>query len=119
MQINEVLHLYSDYFAGYENDMLIHFVIFWLKKDLSVEELTTFENQVLSLENISSVEQLYLGKPASTTKRPVIDDSYDICLTVMLKDIAAHDSYQEDPLHLDFIKKCSHMWEKVKIYDAE
>ena len=98
--------------------MLLHIVVFWLKKDLSEEELTTFENEVRSLENISSVEQLHVGKPASTTKRPVIDDSYDFCLTVMLKDLAAHDDYQEDPLHLDFIKNCSHMWEQVKIYDA-
>ena len=113
------MHLYYDYLAGYLCNMLLHIVVFWLKKDLSEEELTTFENEVRSLENISSVEQLYVGKPASTTKRPVIDDSYDLCLTVMLKDIASHDSYQEDPLHLDFIKNCSHMWEKVKIYDAD
>ena len=65
--------------------MLLHIVLFWLKKDLSEEELKTFENEVRSLENISSVEQLHVGKPASTTKRPVIDDSYDFCLTVMLK----------------------------------
>ena len=99
--------------------MLLHIVVFWLKKDLTKEELTTFENEVRSLENISSVEQLHVGKPASTAKRPVIDDSYDFCLTVMLIDIVAHDTYQEDPLHLDFIKHCSHMWEKVKIYDAK
>lgn len=99
--------------------MLTHIVVFWLKKDISEKELSTFENQVRSLENISSVEQIHVGKPASTMKRPVIDDSFDFCLTVVLKDIAAHDTYQQDPLHLDFIKNCSHMWEKVKIYDAE
>jgi hypothetical protein len=98
--------------------MLLHIVLFWLKKNLSEEELTTFENEVISLENISSVEQLHVGKPATTPNRPVIDDSYDFCLTVMLRDISAHDTYQNDPLHLNFIKNCSHMWEKVKIYDA-
>lgn len=113
------MHLYYDYIAGYLYNMLLHIVVFWLKKDLSEEELKTFENEVRSLENISSVEQLFVGKPASTTKRPVIDDSYDFCLTVMLRDIAGHDTYQEDPLHLEFIKNCSHMWEKVKIYDAD
>jgi len=49
----------------------------------------------------------------------VIDDSYDFCLTVILKDLAAHDKYQEDEIHLGFIEACSHMWERVKIYDAE
>jgi len=99
--------------------MLVHIVLFWLKKDLSNDDLIIFEKEVSSLEKISSVEHLYVGQPAGTTKRPVIDDSYDFCLTVVLKDIAAHDAYQEDPIHLEFIKNCSHMWEQVKIYDAE
>ena len=99
--------------------MLVHIVLFWLKKDLSKDDLIIFEKEVSSLENISSVEHLYVGQPAGTTKRPVIDDSYDFCLTVVLNDIAAHDAYQEDPIHLEFIKNCSHMWEKEKIYDAQ
>jgi len=99
--------------------MLVHIVLFWLKKDLSNDDLIIFEKEVSSLEKISSVEHLYVGQPAGTTKRPVIDNSYDFCLTVVLKDIAAHDAYQEDLIHLEFIKNCSHMWEQVKIYDAE
>lgn len=99
--------------------MLIHTVLFWLKKDLTDEDLTLFEQKLRALEKISSVEQMFLGRPSSTTKRPVIDDTYDFCLTVALKDLTAHDVYQEDPLHLAFIEKCSHMWERVKIYDAD
>lgn len=99
--------------------MLIHTVLFWLKKDLTDEDLTLFEQKLRALEKISSIEQMFLGRPSSTTKRPVIDDTYDFCLTVALKDLTAHDVYQEDPLHLAFIENCSHMWERVKIYDAD
>jgi len=99
--------------------MLVHTVLFWLKNDLSDEERNEFEKELHSLQAIPSVEQLFVGQPASTTKRPVIDDSYDFCLTVLLCDIGAHDQYQEDPQHLEFIQKCSHLWEKVMIYDAE
>ena len=99
--------------------MLIHTVLFWLKKDLTDEDLTLFEQKLRALEKISSVEQMFLGRPSSTTKRPVIDDTYDFCLTVALKDLTAHGVYQEDPLHLAFIENCSHMWERVKIYDAD
>ena len=98
--------------------MLIHTVLFWLKKDLTDEDLTLFEQKLRALEKISSVEQMFLGRPSSTTKRPVIDDTYDFCLTVALKDLTAHDVYQEDPLHLAFIENCSHMSDRVKIYDA-
>ena len=57
--------------------MLVHTVLFWLKKDLSKDDLIIFEKEVTSLGKISSVEHLYVGQPAGTTKRPVIDDSYD------------------------------------------
>ena len=98
--------------------MLIHTVIFWLKKDLPDEDLTYFKDELGSLEKISNVEQMFIGRPSATAQRPVMEDSYDFCLTVALKDLAAHNVYQEDPLHLAFIENCSHMWERVKIYDA-
>ena len=99
--------------------MLVHTVFFWLKPDLSEEEKAQFQAGVESLATIESTEQVLIGTPANTTKRPVIDDSYDCALTVILGDIDAHDLYQEDPIHLKFVEECAHLWEKVKIYDAD
>jgi len=48
----------------------------------------------------------------------VVDDSYDCALSVVLRDLDAHDLYQADPIHLAFIEKCGHLWERVVIYDA-
>ena len=99
--------------------MLIHTVIFWLKNDLSEDQKNIFINQVKTLGEISSVEDFHLGTPACTPKRPVVEDSYDCAITVVLKDMAAHDDYQADPIHLEFIEKCKEMWERVVIYDAD
>jgi len=99
--------------------MLVHTVIFWLKKDLSEDQQVVFTNEVKTLGEISSVESIHLGTPAPTPKRPVIEDSYDYAITVVLKDMDAHDQYQVDPIHLDFIDKCKDMWERVVIYDAD
>ena len=99
--------------------MLIHTVIFWLKKDLTVDQRNIFANEVRTLGEISSVESFHLGTPAPTTKRPVIEDSYDFAITVVMKDMDAHDHYQADPIHLEFIDKCKIMWERVVIYDAD
>jgi hypothetical protein len=99
--------------------MLIHTVIFWLKKDLTEDQKVEFTNEVKTLGEISSVESFHLGTPAPTPKRPVIEDSYDYAITVVLKDMDAHDDYQVDPIHLDFIDKCKDMWERVVIYDAD
>jgi len=99
--------------------MLVHTVIFWLKKDLSEDQQVVFTNEVKTLGEISSVESFHIGTPAPTPKRPVIEDSYDYAITVVLKDMEAHDDYQVDPTHLDIIHKCKDFWERVVIYDAD
>ena len=99
--------------------MLIHTVLFWLKPELSKEDFSSFEENLGKLKDIQSIDFAHIGKPANTSKRPVIDDSYDYCLTVGLENLEAHDNYQEDKIHLDFIKNCSQMWDRVLIYDAE
>ena len=99
--------------------MLVHSVFFWLKENLNEKEVELFRNELGNLGQIPEVEKLYIGKPAPTSKRPVIDDSYDFCLTVVLENVSAHDKYQESHIHLEFIEKCSQLWERVKIYDAE
>ena len=99
--------------------MLVHTVIFWLKNNLSDEKRNTFFKEVATLGTIPSVEDFHLGTPAQTPKRPVIDDSYDCAVTVVLQDLAAQDQYQIDPIHQEFIDTCSSFWERVVIYDAD
>lgn len=99
--------------------MLTHIVIFWLKKDLTDEQVTFFEKRLVGLGEIKSVHQYHFGKPAQTPKRPVVDDSYTYSINVILEDMEAHDAYQLDPIHKAFIEDCSPLWDKVKIYDFE
>ncbi|OUU26898.1 MAG: transcription-repair coupling factor [Verrucomicrobia bacterium TMED44] len=99
--------------------MIVHTVIFWLKEDLCNRDKEKFKQEVEKLAKIASVENFYLGTPSATPKRPVVDDTYDFALTVALKDMAAHDHYQADPIHLDFIEQCKEYWQKVLIYDAD
>ena len=99
--------------------MLVHSVYFWLKPELTASQRADFRRGVESLGGIKAVEKVHVGVPAKTEKRPVIDDSYSVALTVICKDIAAHDAYQVDPIHLAFIASCKTFWTKVQIYDAE
>ena len=98
--------------------MLVHSVFFWLKPDLSATQRVEFRRALETLSGVKSVERVYVGTPAATAKRPIIDDSYSFALTVVCKDVAAHDAYQVDPLHQAFVAKCSAMWTRVQIYDA-
>ncbi len=98
--------------------MLIHTVYFWLKPDLTPAQRAEFRRGVESLAAIKAVEKVYVGTPAATQKRPIIDDSYAVALTVICQDVSAHDAYQVDPIHLAFVERFKTFWSRVQIYDA-
>jgi hypothetical protein len=99
--------------------MLVHTVFFWLKPDLTAAQRSEFRRGVESLAGIKAVEKTYIGTPAKTERRPIIDASYDVALTVLCRDLAAHDAYQVDPIHRAFVAQCGGFWTRVQIYDAE
>ena len=98
--------------------MFVHHVFFWMKESISPEDFKTFENGVMTLPKIELVKFGDIGKPASTN-RPIIDRSYSYSLLLVFENKATHDGYQTHPVHLKFIQDCSHLWERVLIYDSE
>jgi hypothetical protein len=98
--------------------MLVHSVFFWLKPDLTEAQRADFRTRLTSLTAIKCVEQVHVGTPAPTAKRPTIDDTYHFALTIICRDVAAHDAYQVDPLHRAFVDACKSYWARVQIYDA-
>lgn len=97
--------------------MFVHCVYFWLKDDMLPNATRRFTEGLSELTAIESVEQGYYGPPASTN-RPVIDRSYDYGLVIICSDQAAHDAYQEHPVHDRFRETCADFWSEVKIYDV-
>lgn len=99
--------------------MLYHCVYFWLKPELTAEQRAEFRRGVETLKGIKSVEKVSIGVPAGTTRRPVIDASYDVALIVECADVTAEAAYQVDPIHLAFVEKFKTFWTRVQIYDSE
>ena len=107
--------------AGRKNQriMLVHSVFFWSKPGLSADEQTAWLAGLESLKQIPTVSSVYIGRPASTPARAVTEKSFALALTIVFKDAAAHDAYQDHPIHLDFVKNCQKYWSKVQVFDAE
>jgi hypothetical protein len=99
--------------------MLIHNVFFTLHKRLDGPDLTEFRMGLESLKHIRHAKAVFIGGPAPVADRPVLIKNYDYCLTVLLKDVAAHDAYQQDPIHQAFIKAHKDKWKRVRVFDAE
>jgi hypothetical protein len=98
--------------------MLIHNVYFWLKPDLSAAQRAEFRRGVESLAAIKHVAQVHVGTPAAVPARAVVDQTFDVGLTVVCADVAAHNAYQADPIHQAFVARFSGSWARLQIYDA-
>ena len=97
---------------------VIHHVFFWLKNPGSAEDRDKLVAGVKTLSKIESVKELRVGIVASTEKRDVVDNSWAVSELMFFSDLAGQAAYQNHPIHLEFIKNCSHLWEKVIVYDA-
>lgn len=98
--------------------MLYHCVYFWLKPELTAEQRADFRRGVETLTRIKAIEKAEVGVPAATKPRPVLDASYDVAIIVICKDVAAHNAYQVDPLHVGFVEKYKTFWTRLQIYDS-
>lgn len=95
----------------------IHHVFFWLKNEKNLEDRAKLVAGLEKLSAISDITGFHIGIPA-ITNREVIDASYDISLCIFFDTPEAQDAYQIDPLHLQFIDDCKHLWKKVTVYDS-
>jgi len=97
---------------------LAHHVFFWLKDPASKEDRDKLVEGVKTLGKIATVREIHVGVLASTEKRDVVDTSWQVSELMFFSDLAGQSSYQNDPIHLDFIKNYGHLWSKVVVYDA-
>ena len=97
---------------------LVHHVFFWLKNPDSKEDLAKLLAGLRTLAEIETVRGTHFGVPASTEKRDVVDNSYSASEILFFDDTAGQKVYQDHPIHKQFVADCSHLWEKVVVYDA-
>ena len=101
-----------------KNYPVVHHVFFWLKNPDSKEDRDKLVAGVKALSKIPTVKELHVGVVASTEQRDVIDSSWGVSELMFFSDLEGQATYQTHPIHLEFIKNYSHLWEKVVVYDA-
>jgi Stress responsive A/B Barrel Domain len=99
--------------------MFSHVVIFWTDpaNPKAADELLAGMEKYL--RPIPGVLHFHAGKMASS-HRPVVDQTYQVALSIVFPDKQTQDDYQAHPLHIEFVngvfkKTC----QKVVVYDFE
>jgi hypothetical protein len=101
-----------------EKSLIVHHVFFWLKNPKSTEDRDKLIEGVKTLEKIETIRTLHVGIPAKTEARKVVDASYGVTELIFFDDLAGQATYQDHPIHKQFIETYGHLWDKVVVYDS-
>ena len=110
--------LQSDYLTA-QSGQIIHHVFFWLNNPDSESDKQQLIEGLNTLGSIDEVKVLLVGTPASTIKREVVDNSFDVSELMIFDSVEAQDAYQVHPMHTEFVQSYSHLWERVVVYDMK
>ena len=101
-----------------DNAPLVHHVFFWLKNPSSTADRDKLVAGVKGLKKIETIKMMHVGVPASTEKRDVVDNSYHVSELMFFANTEDQKTYQDHPIHQQFIKDHSMLWDKVVVYDV-
>ena len=99
--------------------MLAHLVYFTLKDNSPVAKSRQLELCKRYLDDHPGIVFYGAGTRNPDLSREVNDKEFDIALTVVFKDRAAHDAYQTAPRHVKFIEESKPNWAKVRVFDSD
>ena len=97
-------------------NIFIHHVFFWLKENNESNRSQLIEG-LKKLSSVTTIKQFHIGVPANTT-RDVVENTYGVSWMIFFENDDDQESYQVDPIHLNFVKECSHLWNKVTVFDT-
>ena len=98
--------------------MLVHNVFFWVKKDAPASARQQLLDDCQKYLTSPTVKHLWVGIPADTPQRDVINATFDIGMTVIFEDVADHNAYQDNPQHDKFTERNKHNFLRVEVFDV-
>lgn len=95
-----------------------HYLLFWLKKDLTPKQLDDFANFFKELSNLPYLKSLHYGRPANSSPRLVLDNSFTYNVVMTFESLEDLETYGKLPQHLAIVKKYSVFWDKMQVHDS-
>jgi heme-degrading monooxygenase HmoA len=99
--------------------MLAHNVYFTLKEPSETNTAALVAACKKYLTSHPGVVFFACGVRQTEMTRPVNDLEFDVSLHIFFETRAAHDVYQDAPLHHTFVEENRENWAKVRVCDSE
>jgi hypothetical protein len=97
---------------------LAHMVYFTLAEDTAENRRQLIAGCQQYLSGHDGTVYFSVGAIAADLDRDVNDQQFDVALHIVFADRGAHDRYQTDRRHLQFIDQYQSLWSKVRVFDS-
>ena len=94
-----------------------HVVLMWLKRPGNAEDKQAVLSATSDLRSIPGIQFLDTGTPLASD-RPVVDDSFDLGLSMRFDSAASLHAYESNPLHVRKVNEVlKPLTRKIVVYD--
>lgn len=94
-----------------------HLVLIWLKPDITVAQRDTMIDKSQALADIPGVSGFRIG-PVVPSDRAVVDDSFDVAITMVFPDRQTLETYIESDAHKQIVSEhIAPLAERFIVYD--
>lgn len=94
-----------------------HVVLVWLKDDTNksaiIDKIIQDSYKLTEIKALKTIN----GGRSIPSERKIVDDSFDVGLTMQFNNLADMQSYLTDPKHVAFVKSIKPMIKKLVVYD--
>ncbi|WP_289661247.1 Dabb family protein [Flavobacterium panacagri] len=95
-----------------------HYLLFWLKPELTPEQVEDFKNFFEGLKKLPYVKNVRYGKPANSTPRPVMDNSFTYNASMEFDSLEDLETYGKLDGHLALVAKYKPFFNKMMVHDS-
>ena len=98
--------------------MYFHYLLFWLRDDLSELEVKEFENFFEGLKKLPYQKNLRYGKPAASSPRSVLDNTFTYNASMEFDSLEELEAYGKLPEHLALVETYKPFFDRMLVYDT-
>jgi hypothetical protein len=104
--------------ASKTKTVYFHYLLFWLKPELTPAQVKDFENFFEGLKKLPYVKNVRYGGPANSTPRPVMDNSFTYNASMEFDSIEDLETYGKLDGHLALVAKYKPFFNKMMVHDS-
>lgn len=108
--LNEIQHQ--------QKTVYFHYLLFWLKPELTSEQVKDFQNFFEGLKKLPYVKNVRYGGPANSTPRPVMDNSFTYNASMEFDSLEDLETYGKLDGHLALVAKYKPFFNKMMVHDS-